>query len=235
MTPTPPDADASPSQPAPRPGRGRAARLWSDNSDLAQAALAHPFVRGIGDGTLPRTRFASFIAQDAYFLESFARAYGLALARSPDTGTVLVFADLIAGVRDELALHGSYAAHWGASLADARPSPATLAYSEFLLATSATAGLDALCAAMTPCMRLYAWLGSSLATSAGTATSVANPYAEWIGTYADPAFEALAARLESVLDQLSAGARPADDAAVSRAYRRAMHLELAFFDAAHSG
>ena len=29
-------------------------RLWTDNSDLADEALAHPFVRGLGDGSLPR-------------------------------------------------------------------------------------------------------------------------------------------------------------------------------------
>ena len=74
---------------------------------------------------------------------------------------------------------------------------------------------------MTPCMRLYAHLGSGLAaTSAG-------PYAEWVTTYADPGFEALAARLEGLLDE-----HAQDVPAVHAAYRRAMQLELAFFDAA---
>ena len=57
------------------------ARLWADNGDLAAAALAHPFVSRLGDGSLPREIFASYVAQDAFFLESFARAYALALAR----------------------------------------------------------------------------------------------------------------------------------------------------------
>ncbi|MDT4948209.1 MAG: hypothetical protein QOJ37_804, partial [Pseudonocardiales bacterium] len=30
------------------------ARLWADNGDLAAAALAHPFVSRLGDGSLPR-------------------------------------------------------------------------------------------------------------------------------------------------------------------------------------
>lgn len=34
-------------------------RLWADNSDLADEALAHPFVRRLGDGSLPREVFAS--------------------------------------------------------------------------------------------------------------------------------------------------------------------------------
>ena len=76
-------------------------------------------------------------------------------------------------------------------------------------------------AAMTPCVRLYAWLGAALEANA------AGPYAQWVQTYADPAFEVLATLLERLLDE------QADDGpAVRAAYRRAMGLELAFLDAA---
>jgi thiaminase/transcriptional activator TenA len=195
-------------------------RLWADNSDLADEALEHPFVRGLGDGSLPREVFAGYVAQDAFFLESFARAYALALARSPDTATLLALADLLTGVRQELGLHAAYAARWGIDMAAVEPAPATLAYSEFLLATAAT-GVGLVCAAMTPCMRLYVWLGGALdATAAG-------PYAEWVQTYAAPGFAALTTQLEQLLDEQAEGG-----SAVRAAYRRAMRLELAFFDAA---
>ena len=76
-----------------------AQRLWVDNAELAGKALAHPFVRGVADGSLPRQVFSGYVAQDAFFLAAFARAYALALAASPDTETVLAFAGLIAGAR----------------------------------------------------------------------------------------------------------------------------------------
>ena len=115
-------------------------RLWADNCDLAAEALAHPFVCRLGDGSLAREIFAGYVAQDAFFLESFARAYALALARSSDTPTLLALADLLAGVREELGLHASYAARWGIDMAGVEPASATLAYTEFLLATAATGG-----------------------------------------------------------------------------------------------
>ena len=198
------------------------AQLWSENADLAAEVLAHPFVRGLGDGTLPRERFAVYLAQDAFFLESFARAYALALARSADTRSVLVLADLIAGVREELGLHASYAASWGIDMAGVQPLPATSAYTEFLLATAATHEVGVIYAAMTPCMRLYAWLGQSLDPEA------AGPYAQWVRTYADPDFENIARLLEALLDE-----QTGDTAAVGHAYRRAMRLELGFFAAAY--
>ena len=197
------------------------ADLWAANADLAAAALASPFVARIGDGTLPRAVFAGYVAQDAFFLESFARAYAVGIAHSPDRATLDAFADLLAGVREELRLHAGYAARWGIDLAGVEPLPATLAYTDFLLSTAFLGGITLTAAAMTPCMRLYAHLGRSLSAEA------AGDYAEWVTTYADPGFEELAATLEQLLD------RYADDVpAVRTAYRRAMQLEVGFFDAA---
>ena len=198
-------------------------QLWSANGDLAAAALAHPFVRGLGDGSLDREVFAGYVAQDAFFLESFARAYALALVRSTDTPTLIALAGLISGVADELGLHNSYAARWGIDMAGVEPSPATLAYTDFLQATAATGGLGVTLSAMTPCMRLYAWLGTSLDAD------TAGPYAEWVQTYSDPEFDGLATQLEGLLDQ-----HADDTAAVRQAYRRAMTLEVAFFESAMS-
>ena len=124
-------------------------------------------------------------------------------------------------MREELELHNSYARRWQVELAGVRPIAATSAYTGFLLDTAELGELGATIAAMTPCMRLYAFLGRSLA-----AGKVAPLYEEWIRTYADPSFETLAARLEALLD------RHASDSAPVRAnYRRAMELEYGFFDA----
>ncbi|HEX9436333.1 MAG TPA: TenA family protein [Candidatus Limnocylindria bacterium] len=201
---------------------GLARTLWQESAPLARRALTHPFVVRLAQGTLPRERFAGYIAQDAYFLESFARAYAAAAARSPDRDGLLSFTRLLNGVVDELELHGSYAERWGIDLDRVRPLPSTTAYTDFL-AEAARSGVARTCAAMTPCMRLYADLGQELAR---TARREDHPYGEWIATYSSDGFEALTAQLERLLDRY---ASPGAD--VRAAYRRAMELELAFFDA----
>lgn len=195
--------------------------LWARNADLAAEALAHPFVRRLADGTLPRESFTGYVAQDTFFLEAFSRAYALGLAHSPDRTALDTLADLLTGVHEELRLHASYAAQWGIDLSTVEPVPSTLAYTDFLLAVAALGSIGVTCAALTPCMRLYAHLGQSLSTRSS------DTYAQWVTTYADPAFEDLAATLERLLD-----AYADDTAEVRKAYRRAMRLELAFFDAA---
>ncbi len=201
--------------------------LWEENGDLVRVSLEHRFVRGLGDGTLPLERFRWYVAQDAYFLEGFARAYALALAHAPDADGMRDFAGLVAGAIEELQLHEGYAKQWGVDLAEVVPAEATLAYTGFLLSTASLKGVGETCAAMTPCMRLYAFLGRSLAEDG---SEEGNPYAEWIRTYADPGFEALARKLEALLDRYAA-----DDPDIRSAYRRAMALELGFFEAGAAG
>jgi thiaminase/transcriptional activator TenA len=195
--------------------------LWQANADWAQKILAHPFVRGLGDGSLPVASFKSYVAQDAYFLEAFARAYAFCLANCTARQDLHLFAELIAGVLEELKLHKSYAERWQVDLTSVTPVPATQAYVGFLLTNARHGHLGETVAAMTPCMRLYAWLGQSLA-----AGNVAPLYGEWVKTYADPVFDTLAAQLESLLDH-----HASDSEAVRTNYRRAMELEYSFFDA----
>jgi len=212
--------------PAHRHQMGLAARLWLAEQELAQQALEHPFVRALGEGTLDRERFKRYIAQDAFFLEAFARAYALALARSADREGMAAFFELLKGALDELDLHRGYAQQWQIDLAAVEPAQATLAYTDFLLATAALGSLGEVCAAMVPCMRLYAFLGQSLLAARGDRLE-RHPYAEWIRTYSSQEFEGLAERLEALLDRYAHDTPP-----VRGAYHRAMRLEVAFFEAA---
>jgi len=197
--------------------------LWNDNRDLALANLNCDFVQGLKSGLLPADKFKAYIAQDAYFLDAFARAYALAIAYSPDRNGLYHFLELLNGVVHELKLHQQYAERWNVDLSKTVPGKATTAYIDFLLDTARSGRVDETCAAMTPCMRLYAFLGQELNRSGQKEN---NPYEEWITTYGDPGFEDLAATLESLLDQYAI-----DEDSVKQIYRRAMELELNFFTA----
>jgi thiaminase/transcriptional activator TenA len=199
-----------------------AEELWKRNRDLAEACLGHPFVQGIASGELARERFQVYVAQDAYFLEAFARAYAIALAKSPDREGILVFKDLLAGVFEELELHKGYAERWGISL-ESEPLPPTSAYCDFLLRTASLEPVGHTAAAMTPCMRLYAFLGRQLTPK----LDPQSPYREWVETYSSSKLEALSSRLEGLLDRYGGASER-----MTWLYRHAMQLELAFFEAA---
>ncbi|MCC6861140.1 MAG: TenA family protein [Bryobacterales bacterium] len=194
--------------------------LWAASSDLARSCLHHPFVRGLAGGTLDPGLFRRYIAQDAFFLRAFIRAYAVALARSTDPETQAVFHSLIGGALEELELHRRYSTELGIDLEHVLPTPACRAYTDFLLRTAWHSSAAETVASMAPCMRLYAYLGRELAGH----SHPGHPYRRWIDTYSDAGFEALAVRLESLLDKIGADSREVRDR-----YRYAMQCELDFF------
>jgi thiaminase/transcriptional activator TenA len=197
--------------------------LWRSNLDLARLCLAHPFVKALGDGSLSADLFRGFVAQDTFFLRAFQKAYALALARSEGAETIAVFCELIAGVTEELKVHRAYATELGIDLESVVPNSACGAYTDFLLRTAWHASLAETVAAMTPCMRLYAYLGGELVRTCGPQ----HPYRRWIEAYSGGEFQGLVERLEALLDRLGA-----DRTAVRDGYRYALACELDFFTAA---
>ena len=124
--------------------------LWRSSFHLAQSCLLHPFVRALGDGTLPADLFRAYIAQDAFFLRAFAQVYALALARSSDLEAIALYSELIGGVQEELNLHRVYTAELAIDLGSVVPNPACRAYTDFLLRTAWHNSLGETLAAITP-------------------------------------------------------------------------------------
>lgn len=212
--------------------------LWQANYDLVLACLEHPFVRGIADGTLERKKFAHYIGQDAFFLEAFARAYSIVAAKAPDWEGFTIFHNLAAGVLKELQLHEAYAKSWHVSfnagglddpwrchvnLQAVEPTSATRRYTDFLLATAWGSDMGLTTTAMSPCMRLYVFLGQKLAEN----EIGDHQYANWIRTYSSPDFELLAQQLENLTDRYTSNVP-----IVHQTYRYAMLCERDFFQAA---
>lgn len=195
--------------------------LWRSNLDLARSCLAHPFVEGLGAGTLEAPVFCRYVAQDAFFLQAFLKAYALALARSGDLETIATFHHLIGGVLQELKLHRDYAAKLGLDFGRVAPNAACRSYTDFLLRTAWHESLGDTVAAMTPCMRLYAYLGRELA---GRHSEQQHPYRRWIDAYNAEDFRELTGRLERLLDQ-----HGTDTLQLRDCYHYALQCELDFF------
>tara|TARA_B100000965_G_scaffold359293_2_gene339254 strand:+ start:15609 stop:16235 length:627 start_codon:yes stop_codon:yes gene_type:complete len=197
--------------------------LWESNYDLALLCLNTKFVQGIRNGDLPKKKFQEYLAQDYFFLESFARAYGLAVSKSKDKKNIKILSELLLGVSEELILHETYAKKWDIDLTTNLIEPATKKYTDFLEEVSTNLSLIEIMSAMTPCMRLYSWIGKNLLNKISN-----NQYREWILTYSDKSFDNLAQSLENLIDK---NKDQYDINQIKSLYKRAMELELEFFEA----
>ena len=200
-------------------------RLWHDNQDLAEACLEHPFVQGLADGSLDDEKYALFTGQDDFYLDVFARCYALGAANAPDRATRKSFGLLLAGILGEGTLHERMAPKLGISLDEVEPLPAARAYTDFLLATASTGTIGEHLAAMTPCARLYGFLGTRIADAGHS-----DKYDFWIGMYSGDDYLGKVEIIEQLLDE-----HGADSKSEQRKYRTAMQLEWDFFNSAWTG
>jgi thiaminase (transcriptional activator TenA) len=134
-------------------------QLRAAGDPIWSAQHEHPFVCGIGDGSLEPEKFRHYIRQDYLFLLEYARLLALGCARAPEAVAMRRFAQLAEAVLTrELELHRSYAGEWGITTAElerGRPTLTTRAYTDFLLRVAALGDYGELVAALLPCMWGY--------------------------------------------------------------------------------
>lgn len=209
--------------------REAAASLW-------ERQHAHPFVRGIGDGTLDDGRFARWVQQDYAFLIDYCRVLSIGAARAPDLETLTAFVSLAhATATEEMRLHRQVAAGVGidaATLDGVQALPPTRAYCDFLIRTASLADVAELAAALLPCMWGFSEIGQRLA-----AGGIPQPpqLRAWVASYADPAFAQQAEWCRGIVDRLGADAGPLVRARMERAFTISSEHELRFWDMAWDG
>jgi thiaminase/transcriptional activator TenA len=198
------------------------------------AQLEHPFVRGIGDGTLDPALFGNWLQQDYLYLIDYSRAFAYAVVRAPDLATMQAFSKLQSETLvTEMDLHRSYVAEFGITveqLEQTEMHPTTRGYVDFLLRTAATGDFAELVGALLPCMWGYSWLGQELAKMGMPRDE---RYARWIAMYASPEFAALADWCREVVDRLCEGLPPTAVARVEEAFLTSSRYELAFWEASY--
>ena len=201
---------------------------------LQQAILNHPFVVGIGDGSLDVERFKHFIRQDYLYLIEYARTLALAAASAPTLEAMGRFATLAnETLNTEMALHRDYCARFGISeeeLETTRPAPTMQAYTNFLVRTAYDGSFGQLACALLPCMWGYCEIGLNLLRQGKPS---AQPlYAEWIDIYSSAEFQGLADWLRGLVDELAEGASDEGRRRMEEAYVTSTRYEYAFWEMA---
>ena len=202
---------------------------------MRQAILVHPFVTGVGDGTLPVEKFRYYVTQDYAYLIDYSRVLALASARAPRLDDMSWFAGLLDETLNvEMALHRSYCEEFGITaqeLEAAPASPTTVAYTSFLLKTAHQGSFGELVASLLPCQWGYWEIGDRLLKQG--LPEQAPLYSKWIEMYTSEEFTALAHHLREMTGRIGDEAGPTELAAMGQAYLTSVRLEHQFWDMAY--
>ncbi|KMK66194.1 thiaminase II [Puniceibacterium sp. IMCC21224] len=193
----------------------------------------HSFVRGLGDGTLPRAAFLHYLIQDYVFLVHFARAWALGVVKAETLDEMRTCAGTVnALVNHEMGLHVQVCAAEGISedqLFHATEEVENLAYTRYVMDAGLSGDFIELMAAMAPCVMGYGEIGLALAGSDG-------PYKGWIDTYAVTEYQQVCRDVGAMLDaacirRIGAGFEDTPRwSAVQARFTRATALEVGFWD-----
>jgi thiaminase/transcriptional activator TenA len=210
-------------------------RLLAKVSPIWEEILLHPFVRGLGDGSLPVERFAFYMKQDYLFLIEYAKLFAVASTKAYDLQTSAKFAALQeATLNAEMSLHRQYAHKFGITNDDlerTEPSFATLAYTSYMLKVAYQGSLAELVSALLPCMWSYWEIGKHLARLEG---ATEHPlYGEWVSTYSSDEFGALAQWLIEMMDEWADGKNEQELARMETHFLITTRMEYQFWEMAY--
>jgi len=207
--------------------------LWAAMEPIYTEILAHPFVRGLTDGTLSREAFRFYVVQDALYLREFARALSVAAARAPADDWIIMFNEHAANaLRVERALHEGFFQEFGltpAAVAATPLAPVNQAYTSYLLAVAYGAPFHENVAALLPCYWIYWEVGKAL-EQAGSPEPL---YRRWIATYAAEEFGAVVRAVLAVVDAVAARLGPTEREAMRRHAVTTARYEWMFWDMGH--
>jgi len=202
--------------------------IWRQNHN-------HPFVQGMGDGTLEKEKFRFYMIQDYLYLIDYAKLFAIGAMKATDLQTMGKFAALLdSTLNEEMSLHREYAKKFEISekeLEKAQPSPTTLAYTHYMLHVGQSGTLAELVAALLPCMWSYWEIGKELSEKPGANNEF---YREWIEMYSSKEFGELATWCINLFDSLTEDKSEAELEKLEEIFLNTTRFEYMFWDMAYN-
>ena len=206
--------------------------LWRSIEPIFSAILAHPFVKGLTDGSLSEEAFRFYVVQDALYLQDYARCLALAAAKAPREAWCELFAEHAkVALVVERSLHESFFQVWGLSeeqVASTPYAPANLAYTSYLLRIAYERPFEELLGAVLPCYWIYWEVGKHLERLGSP-----NPlYQRWIDTYASEEYAQVVRAVLAVTDEAVTDLPESRRAPIRQHFVTTSRYEWLFWDSA---
>lgn len=207
-------------------------RLHNEAASIWEDCLKHPFVTGIGDGTLEVEKFRYFMLQDYLYLFDYARVFALGVVKARDPELMRTFAANVNTILGgEMKIHRAYMERLGiteAKVFAVKPALDNLSYTNYMLSVASSGTPMEIIASILACSWSYAEIGQALAAIPGAAE---HPfYGEWIQGYSSDEYAATNQALIELMDSLAADASEDQIAYLTEVFVNCSRYELGFWD-----
>ncbi|HJI99635.1 MAG TPA: thiaminase II [Coriobacteriaceae bacterium] len=182
-------------------------RFYNLAMPVWQTYFDHPFVKGIGDGTLEKDKFRYYMIQDHKYLMQYAKVFALGLVKATDEGDMRMYSDLIRATLDtENAVHQAYLKELDVTPEAIAATPMALnnkSYTDYMIAQVSKGGLPEIAVAVLACSWSYKVIGDHLSemnTREGNSF-----YTRWIDMYSSPEYRQANDDMIALVDRYCSG------------------------------
>ena len=204
-----------------------AAPVWAQ-------CLNHPFVTGLGDGSLPVEKFRYFMLQDYLYLFDYARVFALGVVKARDPELMRSFAASVESILNgEMKIHRAYMQRLGVTEAQVfavQPALDNLSYTHYMLSVANAGTPVEIVASILACSWSYAEIGQALAKLPG---ALEHPfYGEWVQSYAGEEYAAMNQGLIDLMNKLAENVSDEQLEHLKEIFVNCSRYELGFWDMA---
>ncbi|AKO91874.1 thiaminase II [Priestia filamentosa] len=200
-----------------------------------EAIFNHPFVKGIGEGNVPKDALIHYVCQDFEYLTSFCRVYGVAISRCENREQMELFNEQINFVlHSEVHPHHNFCDVAGVKYEDlqAKPlAPGAHHYINHMTTVAQTGSLGEIIAVLLPCPWTYLEIGQKLIEQHDPTED--HPFYEWIMFYGKKEMDSVTHKLCALLDQWAEGASEREKEKMKDHFIKSCELEYLFWDMAY--
>ncbi|POA01463.1 thiaminase II [Staphylococcus massiliensis CCUG 55927] len=211
-------------------------RVFKRVEPIWASYLEHPFVKGIGDGTLDKEKFMHWMKQDYIYLIEYARLFAIGVQKSTDLSMMTTYSELVHGTLNiEMDLHRQYAQKFGIEpemLEDTKPAATTSAYTSYMLNLAQRGGIENVIAAVLTCTWSYNYIGLKLDEIEGARDH--ELYGEWIKMYASDEFTQFKEDCIELMNRAAEGKTEAQLQELEDIIVRTSYFEYMFWDMAEN-
>jgi thiaminase/transcriptional activator TenA len=205
--------------------------------EILAAQYDHPFVRGLGDGTLPLDKFRFYMIQDTLYIVEYARAMAWTAPLLPDVNDIIAMLEAAReSFKIEAMLKEQYFGQFGINIAEAMKAsmaPTCKAYVDHLIRFTRGGTCAEALAAILPCGWIYVEIGAHF--TEGREIPDDHSYKSWLMTYAVPEFREMVNWWFGLLDAAVEGLPAAQREPVKDIFLSSCRYEWMFWEMAWQG
>ena len=210
-------------------------RLLDASADIWERYYKHPFINGIGDGSLDTGKFRYYIIQDYLYLVEYAKAFAVAITKESRPETICYLAQLIQMIiSEEMNTHNSYMEQLNITREEIHATPSSIinkSYTSYMLDVAhAGSSLDAFVAIL-PCALSYEAIGRYIADT--YPLSLKHPvFKDWVAGYSSEEYRKANKQMIAVLEEMAKDITENEAKRLEDIFVRSSRYEEMFWDMA---